>query len=663
MSSADALEQDAPKAEEVPKVAPGEAEGAKTEGEEGNNGAEEEKKEAEEKEGLSEAVETVEKEEGEVNKGGDADEEGEKEKDTPEPVAQHEGAVTGEDAGDATIDGEKGGNDVETEGVNPQGEGADAEATGKADGGEEKEESRKASIKEDEKVEVEATNAEDQATGSKDVAKGSEDKPKVEGGLCTIDFIILPEHFGQTKKIDINLTIKEIRRLLEGELSIPEETLFLMNLTGAAGGVSGMLDVNKTLASYGVQKGQKIGIELRINYYRDPDVEEVEGKYVMPDVLELKIQKDGETTVVPVLIERPRHKKPFLGGYHNKNNSLEYHHAFTQTPKQQKGEQEIFKYHRETQTADLRSRSSQCAREIGTQMDKLGLFLSKDKDVIKEAHVPYFSSADLFAVRLEMAIIIQCHVRGMFARLRARQLRKEREIKRSLQAKEHEREKLEEELRHKREIERRIHPRTYEDFEVLRGELDSWRINETTRIQNSSFDNETKQAALRQLLHKETKLLQTIDKLRIQARHQNRDQKIQKRLEAMAQPKVWAQRDLETTTVHTPFTTRARELMDLYNGLRVPLLTIDERLDVLLHVKWTAKEFDCNLTREIVDLVDREADMLNRGRPETSFKGLRKRLGNLFLQFVETPEFNPEAQRFQKVPRDLSTHQNLMPTE
>ena len=43
------------------------------------------------------------------------------------------------------------------------------------------------------------------------------------------------------------------------------------------------------------------------------------------------------------------------------------------------------------------------------------------------------------------------------------------------------------------------------------------------------------------------------------------------------------------------------------------------------------KEFDCNLTREIVDLIDREADMLNRGRSEISLEGLRKRLSNLFL--------------------------------
>merc|ERR1711887_320156 len=133
----------------------------------------------------------------------------------------------------------------------------------------------------------------------------------------------------------------------------------------------------------------------------------------------------------------------------------------------------------------------------------------------------------------------------------------------------------------------------------------------------------------------ETKLLQTIDKLKIQANGQNRDAKIKKGLEGMAKPKVWAQSDGEATTVHTPFTTRAKELMDLYNGLRLPLLTVDERLDVLLHVKWTVKEFDCNLTRELVDLIDREADMLNRGRPEKSFAGLRRRVANLFLDVLE----------------------------
>jgi len=241
----------------------------------------------------------------------------------------------------------------------------------------------------------------------------------------------------------------------------------------------------------------------------------------------------------------------------------------------------------------------------------------------------------------------------MFARRRARQLRKDKHERIEFERKEVERRQLEADLRHKREVERRMHPRSFEDFSVLYKELEAWRLSEAKRIQTSEFDEATRRAAQRELLQKETKLLQTIDKLKIQANGQNRDSKIKKTLESMSKPKVWAQNDGETTTVHTPFTTRAKELMDLYSGLRLPLLTVDERLDVLLHVKWTVKEFDCNLTREVVDLIDREADMLNRGRPEKSFTGLRKRLSNLFLQFIETPEFNPEAMRFQKVARQL----------
>ena len=46
-------------------------------------------------------------------------------------------------------------------------------------------------------------------------------------------------------------------------------------------------------------------------------------------------------------------------------------------------------------------------------------------------------------------------------------------------------------------------------------------------------------------------------------------------------------------------------------------------MDILVSTKWTVKEWDCNLTREIVELIDREADMMDRGRPESSLEGLR----------------------------------------
>merc|ERR1711871_643149 len=106
----------------------------------------------------------------------------------------------------------------------------------------------------------------------------------------------------------------------------------------------------------------------------------------------------------------------------------------------------------------------------------------------------------------------------------------------------------------------------------------------------------------------------------------------------------------ELKEVHTPFTTRAQELRDLYRGLKTPKLPLHERLQILCNVKWTVQEFDCPLTRDIVDLCDREADLLNRGRHEKSLEGLRKRTETLFQQFVATPDFNPESTRFLAVP-------------
>jgi hypothetical protein len=43
-----------------------------------------------------------------------------------------------------------------------------------------------------------------------------------------------------------------------------------------------------------------------------------------------------------------------------------------------------------------------------------------------------------------------------------------------------------EELKHKEEIERRMHPKKYNDFDILYNELEAWRLNETKKIKNSN---------------------------------------------------------------------------------------------------------------------------------------------------------------------------------
>lgn len=564
--------------------------------------------------------------------------------------------------------------------------------------------------------------------------------------------------------------------------------------------------------------------------------------------LRLSTLHDRAPAQVPVERDLPLRGKPFLGGFRHKQTGLEYHHASVQSlppPKvhDPNAPEPTARFHRDTQTAVVVTRSQQAVREQGTQMTKLGVSVLDDRHPPSLAAasvgsggagadgqgdrylvpMPYFSADDYDLLKLEKAIDIQRYTRGFFARCRAAELialaaRREEELRQAEEAR-----RAEAEAIHRREVERRMNPRTcvrfvappcgfasccrahlllrcacyfalrsaarrpatcralttrsptlpahtrrYDDFETLFNELEAWRLSETAKINDPANDMEPheRSAALAQLLLREQKLLQTIDRLRGQAAEVNRDRKVRGALSRMAAPKRWQLSDGELVEVsmharraprrvpfqrmqrslgpcaapcasthtsgnraraqvHTPYTTRAKELYELYNGLRLPLLSVDERLDVLLHVsapelrprplfsswrvhavqlcrmgslrapgrsfeplctgnfgqervvhssrrrlplalpasdcphansprrssqvKWTVKEFDCNLTRDIVELIDREADMLNRGRSEASLEGLRKRLGNLFLQFVHTPEFNPEAARFQQV--------------
>ena len=263
---------------------------------------------------------------------------------------------------------------------------------------------------------------------------------------------------------------------------------------------------------------------------------------------------------------------------------------------------------------------------------------------------PYITADEFLATKETCMIKIQCFVRGYLARKKVQLLREMRyqEQLRFWQDQEDEFKQAEE--KHQEDMKRRLNPRTTKDFQMIYKELDSWRIYESKQIKLQNIPESEKFAKLRELLHKETKLLQTIDKLKLKASKDNRELQIASKINAMAAPKVWNLSKGNVAIVHTPFTTRAQELSQLYNGLRLPTSTTEERLDILLHVKWTVKEFDCSISREIVELIDREIDTIKRGRSEKTLKGLRQRLSNLFLSFLETPEFNPESRRFQKIP-------------
>ncbi|KAI8820095.1 uncharacterized protein EV422DRAFT_531575 [Fimicolochytrium jonesii] len=340
-----------------------------------------------------------------------------------------------------------------------------------------------------------------------------------------------------------------------------------------------------------------------------------------------------------------------MGGHRDRRTAVEYFHAETQTPTAQEIKQSLapLRFSRETQTKDLKNRKVQSTRESGTQMTKRGVYVTTATDTI--LHPGRYTTSEAHEHFIHTNIVrIQCWVRRLNAIRRVRHLRRERDDRtRALLEKEARRRDLAEKKRRK-ELESRVHPRTGKDFDVLYSGLETWRQQETSKINAANYSEPARLAALADLLDQEAALIQKIDRLQIAASEENKERRIVRLLDCMSSPKKWTVKKLGPVAVDTPSTIRARELKDLYHALNVPLISVDERLQILLHVKYTVKEFDCNLTREIVELIDREGDLVSRGRHAKSMEGLRKRISNLFLQFIQTPEFNPEAISYQKFP-------------
>ncbi|GLD61737.1 IQ and ubiquitin-like domain-containing protein [Lates japonicus] len=163
-----------------------------------------------------------------------------------------------------------------------------------------------------------------------------------------------------------------------------------------------------------------------------------------------------------------------------------------------------------------------------------------------------------------------------------------------------------------------------------------------------------RKAALCLLLEQEAQLIATIGRHRIAVHNNNYDKTIRKFLDKCGAPHQWRAADGRLIEMDTQHTIRARELRDLYAGVNELTAAEEQRLHVLMTLKHTVKEHECQLTRDIVDLIDREVDLMTRGVKAVRLEGLRRRICTLFLQYIKTPAFNPEVAKLLKVPQNPS---------
>ncbi|KAL3853468.1 hypothetical protein ACJMK2_017004 [Sinanodonta woodiana] len=466
---------------------------------------------------------------------------------------------------------------------------------------------------------------------------------------ATVKFVLMPSGQVVTLACTLGQTLGELKDHFSSELKMSVNLILLM-FDGKS-----MTDTT-TLADLGVGPNGTIQLELQstdpvntpIKTYRPRQ------EYHMPDVITVRVQTDDESYKdVVVEIERATRKKPYLGGYRHKNTGREYHHATAQTMQKARPPPPVERFCRNTQTIEQKHRVQQTTSDTSTQMTKIGVFVSNEEDKLLTPK-KYTTSTEHHKMILSKIIIIQKYYRRWLAKCYVQRLKEDKHKRLQWEHQEEIKRRKEKEDRIKKEFERRMNPKTKEDFDLLYHALEKWRQEELERINNTLTDAERK-AALCMLLDQETQLISAIGRHKMEADAENKDKRIQQFLEKAAAPRRWHGFDGKITEMDTPYTIRAKELQDIYNSINMKYLTQDERLDVLLTLKHTVKEHDCKLTQEIIELIDREADLLMRGVKESNLDGLRKRISTLFLQYIKTPTFNPEAAKLLKVPQDPST--------
>ena len=180
-------------------------------------------------------------------------------------------------------------------------------------------------------------------------------------------------------------------------------------------------------------------------------------------------------------------------------------------------------------------------------------------------------------VRFAMLRSLQCYWRGYIARKLAWKRRDQ--IYQAYLTREKAKSDIVKEAsaKQKREIERRMNPKSVKDFEILFNELETWRQAEHQKIRVSTESETEKKLLVADLLAKETKLLQTIDKLKAKALKSGRDKRVNQMLDLMSKPKAWELSNGIPVNVETAFTTRSKELAQLYHGLKQTLVSTEER--------------------------------------------------------------------------------------
>lgn len=386
------------------------------------------------------------------------------------------------------------------------------------------------------------------------------------------------------------------------------------------------------------------------------------------DVITVHFSEGGIIKDIVVEIEKKSCQKEWLGGYRHKHSRVEYHHAETQTdPRRAKvfeytesGERIPLLFHRDTQTPfKLKDVSVDTTNNKATQMWRNDLYIQSKTDKIITAK-PYKTFADsLEENNITRAVIaIQRSFRSWMHGKRIRSLIA---LQKSL-LDDMKKQKLQI-LKDQAEKERAMvtsaaYPVKRDDFYMLYLMVGKWWKKEWKRICDLRT-LEPRKAESVLLLNKEVKLIENIEKHRIIAKKESLKKERMRFLERSARPITFKSKSGEMISIDSRETQKAREFKEMYSALINTSLESTDRIDILQAVKQLFvshfKEFE--YADYLVEMINREIDLLTMGIKLKDLSSLHKRIEQLFINFLEQKEFNPKAAKYKKPNLPKSVHE------
>ncbi|XP_075147763.1 IQ motif and ubiquitin-like domain-containing protein [Haematobia irritans] len=377
------------------------------------------------------------------------------------------------------------------------------------------------------------------------------------------------------------------------------------------------------------EREPKLDLEVYYNKHRLPDFITV---YIPPED-----SRNGKPKNIVVEIQNKAISKPFLCGYLDKNTGIEYLDAFTQTgPFINKCKVETLAC-RDTQTFEhkvklidtMHDQTSQCWLD-GNNVR----YWSEATDYyITAGNYVTYAQQERAKNRMGKIRLIQRNFRRYKWMKWMRECAQEYRRLVANRVAEEETFQQVQERRIKREERAKQFPRTQDDFDLLYGEVQKWKIAELKRIA-SMYEGPARVAEVNVLLDKEIQLLNGIERQRQVVAEAMRDYRQEQMLKKMGEPIKWVGYGDTIVTLDLLRTQRVRFLTEIYKDLQKPLKKA-ARLDLINKVREIlVNEQDFPDFGELFDLFDRERNLLVYTK-HCDVEILRKRQNILFLELIK----------------------------